>query len=204
MMLSSRNIVYKFHKWKKQLLFADKIISVIVLLLLGLTRPDLLMMSVYILLIPYLYLTKRKNALNHLAIASIVSIIWVVFTNKYYNYNFETLKIFGLNSYLLFAFATGLFAVYILYSHWEHKLRTLNSKLLLFIVLYWLLLIFVETIAYHVFNIHNIANAIYSGLPLCDCLHAPRWMQAAYFLIGPIYFLICEFLGFENPHFVRK
>lgn len=203
--MNSRNkIIYEFHKWRKTLLFADKIISIIVILLLGLIRPDFLVMSVYILLFPYLYLTQRKEALNHLAVSSLIALAWVIFANSHYNYNFETLKIFGLNSYPLFSFAVGLFAGYILYSHWEHKVKRWCSKLLLFSLIYWPLLILVETVAYYSFGIHNVATGIYAGLPICNCMHAPIWMQISYFLIGPIYFIICELLEFENPHYKRK
>jgi len=205
-MISKTKISFEFHKWRKQLLFADKIISIIILILLGIIRPDLLMMSVYILLFPYLYLTQRKDAFNHLAVSSLIALVWVVYANNNYNYNFETFKIFGLNSYVLFSFAVGLFTGYIIYSHWEHKIKEKKwyQKLMLFVLIYWPLLILVETLAYYLFNIHNVSAGIYAGLPLCNCMHAPAWMQISYFLIGPIYFVICELLGFENPHYKRK
>ena len=164
------------------------------------------MIWVYVLLYPYLILTARKSAFFHLHIASIIAILWMLLANNQYGYNIEMLKIFGINSYPLFAWALGLFGAYLLYSHWEHKLKnpSLIKKMLLFVAIYLPILISVETIAYHIFNIKNLSTAIYSGLPFCDCIHAPRWMQISYLSLGPIYFGICEFIGLENPHHIKK
>jgi len=205
---SGKEANYEFHKWKKQLTIADEIISlgVILLIFLGVFSLDYLMIGIYFLIYPYLFLTARKNAFYHLYVSSIIALIWVVIANRHYQYGALSLTIFGLNAYPLFAWASGLFAVYILYSHWEHKIKS-NSfikKLGFFVVIYWVLLIFVETIAYHVFNVIDIVNLAYAGLPFCDCIHAPHWMQFAYFLMGPIYFTICELLGLENPHHIKK
>ncbi len=191
-----------FHPWKKQLLFIDKIISIIVLILMGFFNPNFLIITAYFLLFPYLILTKRISAIKHLILASAVALIWMIFAHDYYGYNFSTFNFFGLNSFGLFAWAAGLFVSYLLYSHWEYKIQSnsLWKKLLLFIFLYWITMLFAETFAYHVLDIKNLTNAVYSGLPICNCLHAPNWMKIAYFLIGPIYFLFCELLGFENPH----
>lgn len=201
-----KKAVYEFHKYKKQLVIADKLLYVFVVILLGLLRPDLLMIGVYLMLFPYLLLTARKGAFTHLFIASGVALIWMLIANKEYGYNTTMLKIFGINSYPLFAWAAGLFAAYLIYSHWEHILKkdTLVKKLLLFSAFYIPVLIGVETIAYHLFSIKNLAAASYAGLPLCDCIHAPRWMQISYILLGPIFFGICEFIGLENPHHIRK
>jgi hypothetical protein len=203
-----KKVKYEFHKWKKQLIIADEIISVsvIILIFIGVFSRAYLMIGVYLLLYPYLFLTARKNAFYHLYVSSVIALIWVFIANSHYVYNQFSLNFFGLNAYPLFAWASGLFAVYIIYSHWEHKIksRSFIKKLGLFIVIYWVLLIVVETLAYHVFNIVDVANISYLGLPICDCIHAPRWMQLVYFLMGPVYFIICELLGLENPHYMTK
>jgi hypothetical protein len=38
----------------------------------------------------------------------------------------------------------------------------------------------------------------YPGLPLCDCIHAPRWVQVTYLSMGPIYFGLAEWLGLNR------
>jgi len=203
---SKKEAKYEFHKWKKQLIFADKAISLLVIILLGVVRPDVLVIGVYILLYPYLFLTARKTAFYHLYLSTLIALIWVIITNSQYGYNQEMLTIFGLNTFPLFAWASGLFAVYLIYSHWEYKLKYANfiKRMMLFIAIYWPILILVETIAYHLFDIRNLSAVIYAGLPICDCIHAPKWMQISYLAIGPIYFSICELIGLENPHHMRK
>lgn len=203
---SEKEVGYEFHKWKKQLVFADKTISVFIIILLGVVRPDVLVIGVYILLYPYLFLTARKNAFYHLYLSSLIALIWMIVTNSQYGYNQEMLTIFGLNTFPLFAWASGLFAVYLIYSHWEHKLKYASfiKKMILFVAIYWTILILVETIAYHIFDIKNISAAIYAGLPICDCIHAQKWMQISYLAIGPIYFGICKLIGLENPHHIKK
>lgn len=197
---------FKLHKWKKQLIIADKTLSLFIIILFSVFRWDLLLIFVYFMLYPYLFLTERKTAINHLYVSSLVALIWVLVANNQYGYNREMLSIFGLNSFPLFAWASGLFAAYLIYSHWEHKIKSANfiKKTALFAVIYWVLLILAETIGYHVLNIRNLSTAAYAGLPICDCLHAPVWMQILYFALGPIYFIICELIGLENPHHVRK
>lgn len=203
---STDKINYEFHKYKKQLLIIDKVIYAIVVLLLGVFRPDLLVIAVYFSLYLYLFLTARKSAFYHLLISSIIALIWMIIAKDQYGYNQKMISVFGLNSYPLFAWAIGLFGAYLIYSHWEHILKEggLVKKMLLFVAFYWPILISVETIAYHVFNIRNLSAAAYAGLPVCDCIHAPRWMQISYLALGPIYFGICELLGLENPHHIRK
>lgn len=203
---SKKRIKYEFHKWKNQLIIADKALYIIIFLLLGLLRPDIVMMVVYFSLYPYLFLTKRKKAINHLLIASVVSLGWMLIANSQYKYNQKMFLIFSLNSYPLFTWAVGLFAAYLIYSHWEPiiKKHSLIKKMLLFVAFYWSLLIIAETLAYHGFNIKNLATASYAGLPFCNCIHAPIWMQISYLMLGPIYFGICELIGLENPHYTKK
>lgn len=203
-----KEVKYEFHKWKRQLVVADIVVSFIVvaLILFGVFRLDFLMVWVYLLIYPYLFLTARKNAFYHLYVSSLMALVWVFIANSNYEYNKVALKIFGLNAYPLFAWACGFFAVYMIYSQWEHKIKSVSflKRFLLFTGLYLVFLIFVETFAYHVFGIMDIATVSYSGLPICDCIHAPVWMQIAYLSMGPIYFGICELIGLENPHHVRR
>ena len=158
--------------------------------------------TISILIILYLLLTGRKSLFYHFFVAFSISFIWVLIANERYGYADNNAIIFGLNIFPMFAFTVGLLGTYMIYSHFEKilKKRSFIQKLLLFAILYWVLLIFAESIGYHVFGISNIANANYQGLPFCNCLHAPYWMQAAYFLIGPLFFSICSFLRFRNPH----
>lgn len=179
----------------KKLLFAIVVIAVVVVFwMFGLLRPDYVVIGAYIFAIVVLICFKRREFFYYLMIASAVSVVWILIGQEEYGYNFNASAIGSFNLYPMFAWATGLFAVYVFYLYLEHlwiKKKSFLKQLGLFVLLYWPLLIAGETIAYHVFNIHNDATAIYQGLPICDCLHAPPWMQISYFLIGPIFFLLC-------------
>lgn len=203
---SKKEAKYKLHKWKKQLVILDKVVYLLVVILLGILRPDILMIGVYFMLYPYILLTARKTAFYHLCVSSLIALIWVFIAKNQYGYNKEMLIIFGLNSFPLFAWASGLFGVYLIYSYWEHKFKFVSpiKKIMLFVAFYWPILISVETIAYHIFNIKNLSTAVYTGLPICDCIHAPGWMQISYFSLGPIYFGICELIGLKNPYHKTK
>ncbi len=198
-----KEIGYEFHKWKNQLLIADKILIILVILFFGLVSPDYVVIAAFFLIIPYLILTQRRILFYHLAVSFLVALIWVLIAKNEYGYNQDFLTLAGINLFPLFAWATGLFGIYVIYSHYEHILNKQGfvRKLLLFTAFYFPFLIGAETIAYHFFDIRNIATAAYQGLPICDCIHATRWVQAAYFAMGPIFFTICSILKLENPHF---
>jgi len=188
------------NKLRKRLLLSDQLLIVLTILLLGIFRPDIVLIISYFILIIYLLITKRKLLLFHLAISSFLSLLWLLISYQEYNYNQDFLIILNFNIFPFFSFSLGLFALYLIYSHYEYKLKNKSylRKLLLIILIYFPLLIIVETIAYHLFNIQNLASKIYAGLPFCNCLHAQRWMQIFYFLMGPFYFTIIYFLKINN------
>ncbi len=202
-----QEITYELHRWKKELLIADKIITVIVLLLTGIfTSADIVLMVSFFLLFPYLILTKRKSLIYNLLLAFFVALIWSVISINEYVYNQGYMLAYGINLYTLFAWTLGLFALYVIYSHYEHCFdrKSLLIKLLFFVAIYWPLFIAAEAIAYHLFNVHNIANGVVKGLPLCDCVHAPAVMMIGNFSLGIIYFLACKCLRLKNPHYRRR
>lgn len=178
------------------LLFLDSLVFAFIFSLNHIFRPDILAIIVYLSLYAYLILTKRKADIAYLLISSILAISWITFAKNDYNYDRGMIHIFGLSAFPLFAWATGLAALYLLYYDIEQIFMENNGwlkRFVLFTVLYFFFIITLETIAYHVFGIRNVATRIYPGLPICDCIHAPKWMQLSYFLIGPIYFLIARF-----------
>jgi hypothetical protein len=126
-----------------------------------------------------------------LATAFFVALAWAVITRNKYNYNKGFVSIFGISVYPLFSWTLGLFLLYAVYAYCERRLKkpTFAKRLGFFLLLYWPPLITVETVAYHFLNIRNVATAAYAGLPLCNCIHAPLWMQIGYFSIGIAFFL---------------
>ena len=132
-----------------------------------------------------------------IAIAAGISIIWVAFAGKEYGYNTPCPVIMGLNVFLLIAWTAGLTFVYNVYLWVEEKAAIKNPWLqfLVFWFIHSVLIITLEAVGYHILGIKNLAAARYPGLPLLNCLHAPRWMQAAYFTLGPAMFIGCKVLG---------
>jgi len=185
-------------------MFADKLISLAVLFSLGFSqlRADITMMSVYLFLFPYLIVTGRRHALIHLIAASLVACCWFFIAREQYGYNREMLLMGGYTVYPLFAWAVGLFGVYLMFSYFVRLFanRSLAIKFLLFVLFYWMLLFGSEILAYHFFCFRNIATANYEGLPGLDCIHVPDWMKVAYLMNGPLYYVICELSGFPDPN----
>ncbi|MCK5107944.1 MAG: hypothetical protein KAQ83_04420 [Nanoarchaeota archaeon] len=167
------------------------------LLLIGLTLINI--NYSLIILIPlisaYLIINNKLNYFLGLWLAFLVSLIWNILARSQYNYNQNFFSFFGINLFPLVTWTIGLFALMIIYQIWikKLKLKKFILNLLIVILIYSILLIFLETLFYHVFNVHNLQTAIYPGLPVCNCLHAPGWMQLSYFLIGPIYFVLFYF-----------
>ena len=127
----------------------------------------------------------------------------MIIAKNQYGYNQEMFQICGMNALPFFAWSLGLLGVYFFFSHVENivKLKGFIKKIGLFSLISTVLLIVVESIGYNWLNVHNIGTEIYAPLPLCNCMHAPVWMQISYFAMGPIYFAICYALNLEK---VRK
>lgn len=179
----------------------DALLVVIGFALVGLLRADYALIAILCFAIAYLYLSGRPNLLAHLLLAGIVALLWSYISKPLYAYNQPFITLFGLIVYPILAWTLGLFALYLLYTHLQHRLSTEGflPRLGLFVSLYWPLLIITEAVGYHLFTIHNLATSVYAGLPICDCMHAPPPMQAMYFALGIIYFILCWASGLERP-----
>jgi len=189
----------KFNKKEKRsFIFHFALIWVIISLLL-LFKPDYILLILFILLFPYLYFGKGEY-LRLYIIATIISAIWAFLARGMYSYNQEFLSFFGINIIPFLIFTFGIFVAYLSYAQLNRMLnwKSFRTKLILYSLIYWAMLIATETISYHLLGIHNVATEIYSGLPFCDCMHSPNWMQAAYFLLGPISFTIHYLLRFHK------
>jgi hypothetical protein len=195
------NIV--FHRNKRKLSLFDKVLFLSVFFLFLFFRPDLVLMVTFLFLVPFIILTNRKSLIKPLALSFLIALCWMIFAKEQYAYNQNFLSFLGINLFAFFAWSLGLFSSYVLYSHYEHKFHYKNfyKRLIIYSFIYWPSLIILETIAYHFIGIQNIQTAIYSGLPVCDCIHAPSWMKIFYFLLGPIYFIIIKISHVKNPHF---
>ena len=155
------------------------------------TRPDVVFAGAYVLLFPYVVVTKRTYFLPHVAIALLIGLVWTFLGSDLYGYAGTYLSVGSLSLYPLATWSAGLFFVWLLSSHLWTGTSSAIRKLTTFSLLYWLVLIGYETFAYHVLGIRNPTTSEYPGLPGCDCIHAPRWMQLVYLGLGPAYCLVC-------------
>jgi hypothetical protein len=183
-------------KKQNNLKLLDVALFLLFMIILFFTRQDFAVIISFIFVIPYLYFTKRKEKIKFLLAAFIISFIWILITKDQYSYNKEIISLFGISTFPLFMWSLGLFFIYLLYHYFSKFLRKPNfsKNLLLFIAFFWPILIAFETVNYHIFGTKNMPGK-YPGLPICDCIHAPRWMQISYFLIGIIYFIFCFFIS---------
>lgn len=194
---------FKGHK-NLHLVYIDKIVIILTCLFLALfLRADLGIIVIFTFLIPYSYFTNRVALLRVLGVAFFVSLAWMGFAKEMYDYSRGFLVVFGINLYALFSWTCGLFAVYVMYLHYEGILKKYSFwiRFLIFSVFYIIVLLFFEWIFYNFFGIQNSTTLTYSGILFCNCLHAPPWMQIGYLLLGPVYFLIMSVVKFKNPHF---
>ncbi|MFA6410492.1 MAG: hypothetical protein WCW26_02875 [Candidatus Buchananbacteria bacterium] len=146
--------------------------------------------------------TKSKNLIYHLFLAFGLALVWTWFSNGQYLYNHHFPIFLGLNLFPLIGWTIGFLVLYSIYSLviFQFGLKSFGAKLLFICFLYWPTVIVIETIGYYWFDIHNLGAASYPGLPVCNCLHAPVWMQIGYFVLGPIYLILCELLRLEKKN----
>jgi len=151
--------------------------------------------SLYILTIVYLITVNDKILLRNIVIGSIIAFTWAFLGRAEYGYNNPGFIIFfGVNLFPFFGFSVGSFSAYITYYKFNEYLKIKGTflKFILFTVVSWSLLVIFETLGYHLFNVHNDATAMYPGLPICDCMHAPTWMKIIYFSLPLLYYIVCE------------
>lgn len=157
-------------------------------------KIEILLMILYtILFIVYF----KKNKLK-LILATLMSIVWVNLAAEQYSYTSEMIKILGMNSFPLFAWPIGiLFMDYVFTKIKFSKSKTIHLLIMIFVSLVFM--ISIEYIGYHIIGIQNGATSQYPGLTICDCLHAPPWMQFVYFAMAPLFFCIYTSINLLVP-----
>ncbi|PIZ96021.1 MAG: hypothetical protein COX80_02435 [Candidatus Magasanikbacteria bacterium CG_4_10_14_0_2_um_filter_33_14] len=180
----------------KNLYILDILATLLFFFSFGLFNPIYVLFLGYPILLLYLFLTKRNYLFKNFLLGIIFAVIWTLIAKNYYGYGSNFGTFFGLNIYPLLAWPVGLLSLYIIFIEIEKKFNKPNKILnfIIFSLAYIFFLLFAEYIAYHFFNIKNLATASYPGIQFCNCLHAPTWMQWSYILFGPIYYLSSEIL----------
>lgn len=185
---------------RRNIFISDILFLLSILSLLLVIRPDIVAIIGFILIIPYIIMTGRSHLRLHLLLALVVSTVWMLFAMSEYSYNQNMISFYGIASLPLFGWAAGLFTSYVIFTHLKGYLKTNNfyTRFSLFLAVYWPLLITAEFIGYHYLNVHNLAASKFAGLPFLDAMHAAPWMQLAYFMMGPIFFVICNLINLKK------
>ena len=175
---------------RKRFFFSDLFIALSVLVLFAIFRNwgDFVLLASWVLVLVYMIVMRRFEAVSHLLLATVVSMIWVHYAKDYYAYQQDFVKIFGMNSIPLMAWSLTLYGLYQVCNNYKFVRPIYNF--LLFVLVFLFFGILFETVAYHLLNIRNTMTANFPGLPICDCVHAPRWMQMIYFSLGPMYYFV--------------
>lgn len=178
-------------------------LGTIVMLLFFFVRPDYLMIVTWIALSIFLFI-KYRSFFYKLMISTGIATTWMVLGRNMYGYNHTyLLTIGGVQIFTLLAWSLGMFSIYIvfLFSAGYFGVSKTWKRFVMYTLIFWVLLIVGEVLGYHVFMIRNAATGMYPGLPICDCIHAPHWMQAVYFSLGPIFFGLLKFFRLEKVNF---
>jgi len=174
------------------------IIGIIVFMYFPTIAPPI----IYFVFVVFLISKSSIYGFLNILTASSISIFWSFYAKNEYLYNQNVSTFYGMSLYPIFAWASGLLIIQIIYLYVEPNFvkNSYFKKFILFSILYSFLLITVETVAYHIFNVKNVHALKYDGLPICNCLHAPHWMQMSYFLIGPLFFSITLLWNTKNNY----
>ncbi len=149
-------------------------------------QADIVLLASWIFIVSYAVITKRYLTIVHLILSTVIAVTWVYIAKGNYGYNHTYFTIAGMNILPLLAWSLGLIGVSEIFNHFRTKRQFLNF--ILFIPVFWILLVSIETYAFHVIEIRDTMSGNSFGLPFCNCIHAPWWMRIAYFAMGPAYY----------------
>lgn len=129
-----------------------------------------------------------RHLLRPFAVATLVAFLWMLIGADQYRYSWQT-TIGGITLFPFFAWSLGLTGIYAVHFYLFRR-RSFWASAALFCLLFWIGLLGFETIAYHALGLRNQGGIGHPGLPLCDCIHAPVWMQTIYLLLGPVFYAL--------------
>lgn len=175
-------------KSKSYVMIVDMIIlsGIIIFMSIFSGQADIVLLFSWVIIFVYTLITRRYISLLHLLLSTIIAIIWVYIAQGNYGYNHKYMIIAGMNTLPVLAWSLGLIGVSEIFNHFRTKRKILNF--VLFIPVFWILLILIETYAFHVIVIRDTMSGNSFGLPFCNCIHAPWWMRIVYFTLGPAYY----------------
>lgn len=170
-------------------------------LLLG--NPVVAIVCIYLAAWTFALVTRNTALQYQLCIGSAISLAWMSVGHNQYGYAEHSVALFGITIFPVFAVPSALMGFYLIYETVHTMIPkstpVIDWSLVIFLDLF--LVVGMEYIGYHFFQIHNLATSQYSGFTWCNCFHAPWWMQLAYFSFPVIFFAAFRFL---EKRFLRK
>jgi hypothetical protein len=151
-------------------------------------QADVVLIIFWFIVGIYTFSTKRYSSFLHFIISTGVAFLWVYLARNNYGYNYSYYSFAGMNLLPVAAWSMGLLSVSEILNHFS--VGKVFVRLIIFTLLFWCSLIFIETYAFHVIGIRNISTGNSNGLPFCNCIHAPWWMRTVYFSMGPAYYIL--------------
>lgn len=132
------------------------------------------------------YLFWKEKIGQELVVAFFISL----FITSYFNYEYESfnLMIGKINIFPLVCWTVGLVFLREIYERISFK----KFKFLKICLIYWAVLILIEYLGYNFFGIR--LNNNYPGLFGMSLMHSPIFLKIFYFVAGPIYLLITDYL----------
>lgn len=183
---------------KKRLLLLIIDLAIVSGIILGISifsgHADMVLLVSMIIIVCYSLIARRYLSIIHLVLSTTIAIAWVYIARENYGYNHTYITIAGMNILPLLAWSLGLIGVSEIFNHFRTRRKLINF--LLFIPVFWILLILIETYAFHVIEIRDTSSGNSFGLPFCNCIHAPWWMRTVYFTMGPVYYGLTQLTDF--------
>lgn len=127
-------------------------------------------------------------------LAFLIATTWTYLTRHMYDYNVPFSTVLGVSVFPVIAWTIALTVGYLCIRQLLAILRRgrFATQFIIVAGVCAIVVIIVETVGYHWVGIRNIGTSQYAGIPICDCLHAPLWMQFGYFALGPLHWLLAE------------
>jgi hypothetical protein len=166
-------------------------------------KADIVLIVFWFIIAIYTVYLRRFNSFFHLAISTCIAFIWVFIARDNYGYNYNYMTLAGMNLLPVMAWALGMTGALEIFSNFI--IRRKMIRFLTFSLAFGVLLIIVETYAFHIINIRDIASGNSVGLPFCNCIHAPWWMRIVYFSMAPGYYAITSIVDeYINSYLAAK
>lgn len=179
---------YKLILNKNAFLLGD--ILILLLIIAGISvfqkNADQVLSGFWFAIVLYGLFFKRYTSLIHLVLSTLIAFGWVYIARNNYGYNYTYYTIAGMNLLSILSWALGMIGVSEIFNHIHFKNYFL--RFIIFVPVFWVLLILIETYAFHIIEIRDTMSGNSMGLPFCNCIHAPWWMRIVYFTLGPSYY----------------